>query len=151
LKYIKENKMSKQQKSREELYEELSSIDLKVKPKEEWKFPGADQISSTGSLRKNAGKPEFSQLDPRFVEGLMRLMTKGEQKYGKFNWAVGANYSTILDSLMRHYLAICKGEEIDKESGEKHSLHIAANAMFLFTTMNLNNIDLDDRYFKEEE
>ena len=37
---------------------------------------------------------------------------------------------TILDSMMRHQIALMAGEEIDPESGKPHIGHIMANAMF---------------------
>ena len=37
---------------------------------------------------------------------------------------------TILDSMMRHQIALMAGEEIDQESGKPHIGHIMANAMF---------------------
>lgn len=102
--------------------------------------------SPTGSLRKNQGKPEVSQIDPRFIRGLADLMTKSAKKYGKFNWALGQEYHTPYDSLMRHMLSFIEGEDKDPESGVSHLLHAAANCMILYTSQLKNNKDLDTRY-----
>lgn len=108
--------------------------------------------SHTGSKRYNTGKPEMSQLDPQFLLALADLMTQSAKKYGKFNWALGQDYSTPYDSMMRHILAFMSGEDIDKESGHNHLLHVAANAMILWRSHQKGG-ELDDRFegFKDDE
>lgn len=103
-------------------------------------------LSPTGSLRKNNGKPEVSQLDPRFILALADLMTKSAEKYGKYNWALGQEFHTPYDSLMRHILAFWSGENEDKESLRNHLLHAAANCMIMWTSYELNNQSLDTRF-----
>lgn len=107
--------------------------------------------SITGSKRINVGKPEYTQLDPNFITGLAKLMTVSAEKYGKYNWALGQNYTTASDSLMRHLNSFLLGEDYDKESGMSHLLHIAANTMILFTSWSMNNEALDDRFFKKQD
>lgn len=107
--------------------------------------------SATGSLRYNNGKPEMSQLDPRFIMELAKLMTQSEKKYGKYNWALGQKYTTTYDSLNRHMTAFLTGEEIDPESGIHHLIHCASNIMIMWTSWKLDNPELDDRYFKEKK
>jgi hypothetical protein len=102
-------------------------------------------VSPTGSLRKNAGKPEISQLDPEFIMELSDLMTISAKKYGKFNWALGQFFCTVLDSMGRHFFKLLKGEDIDEESGRHHVLHIAANCMILYRSFKGNKELLDDR------
>lgn len=103
-------------------------------------------VSKTGSLRLNSNKPRLSDLDPSFVIGLCEVMAKGAEKYGEYNWAKGQEYRTPLDSMSRHLLYILNGEDVDKESGKLHLLHIAANCMILFNSMNKNDKDLDNRH-----
>ena len=102
--------------------------------------------SPTGSLRFNKGKPEMSQLDPRFIMALADLMTVSAEKYGKFNWALGQQYHTPFDSCMRHLLKFMNGEDTDDESGKDHLLHAAANLMILWTSTKLNKNYLDTRH-----
>lgn len=104
------------------------------------------ETSSTGSLRFNKGKPETSQLDPRFILALADLMTVSAEKYGKFNWALGQQYHTPFDSCMRHLLKFMNGENVDEESGKDHLLHAAANLMILWTSTKLDNEELDTRH-----
>lgn len=110
----------------------------------------------TGSLRKNNGKPEITQLDPRFIRDLAALITKCSQKYKKFNWALGQEYLTPCDSLMRHMLSYLESEDIDPETGYHHALHMAANAMIIYRSHLRNledDVNLDNRFkgFKNEK
>lgn len=101
--------------------------------------------SPTGSFRLNQGKPELSQLDPRFLIALSDLMTKSAKKYGRYNWALGQEYHTPFDSCMRHMLKFMNGENDDDESGMSHLLHAAANIMILWTSVQKNLDHLDTR------
>jgi hypothetical protein len=105
-----------------------------------------EQVSPTGSKRKNAGKSQISQLSPEFINDLAGLMTKVAEsgKYKEFNWAKGQMMRTAYDSCQRHLLDFYAGEDIDQESGQPHLLHAAANIMFLYHTYK-NHPQLDDR------
>jgi hypothetical protein len=105
--------------------------------------------SETGSLRANTGKPEITQLDPRFITHLAHLITVSAVKYEKFNYALGQDYLTPCDSLLRHLMLFMQGEDVDKESGFHHALHIGANAMILYSSILRNadpEVDLDNRF-----
>lgn len=102
-------------------------------------------VSVTGSLRYNEGKPEVSQLDPRFVIELADLMTLSAKKYGKYNWANGQEYHTPYDSCMRHLLKFIAGEDFDDDSGKSHLIHAAANLMILWTSHQKGIKELDTR------
>jgi hypothetical protein len=112
----------------------------------------SDQISPTGSVRKNAGKPEVSNLDPRFIEMMAKLLTDVEKKgvYSKYNWAKGNYFSVPLDCLNRHLLEIQKGNFIDNDTGLPHAVHISINAMF-FDFYRRNFPEMDDLYFKDKK
>lgn len=101
-------------------------------------------ISPTGSLRYNDGKPEVSQLDPKFILDLADLITQSAKKYGKYNYSKGQEFSTPFDSLMRHALKFQMGQDYDNESGKSHLLHMAANIMILYGSF-LRHKKLDDR------
>lgn len=101
-------------------------------------------ISPTGSLRYNEGKPEVSQLDPKFILDLADLITQSAKKYGKYNYAKGQNYSTPFDSCMRHLLEFQQSVDFDNESSKSHILHAAANLMILYGSF-IRHKELDDR------
>jgi hypothetical protein len=88
------------------------------------------------ALRYNEGKPELSQIDLNYLTDCARVLSFGEQKYGRDNWKKGFPMSKLLDSLLRHVSALQRGEFIDEESGIDHIGHIQANAMFLSNPKN---------------
>lgn len=106
--------------------------------------------SPNGSKRYNEGKPEFHHLSPEFLMEMMDLMTKSADKYGDLNWALGQKLTTPLNSMMRHYLYFSMCKDTDKESGKSHLLHIAANAMIAWYSLE-NYPELDDRFLKRLE
>ena len=97
--------------------------------------------------RYNKGKLLASAIDPHFEEEVLKVLTFGAEKYGRNNWLVGLPFSELLDSVMRHLLAIRKGEDRDAESGCLHSAHIACNMMFLtrYTMFKNQYSQFDDR------
>jgi hypothetical protein len=102
--------------------------------------------SPTGSLRFNSNKPEIGQLDPRFILDLADLITKSAKKYGKFNYALGQEFHTPYDSLLRHAMKFWSGEDLDDESKLHHVLHMAANCMILYSSILSGNVQLDTRF-----
>jgi hypothetical protein len=88
------------------------------------------------SLRYNEGKPQWSLVDFKSLEPMVRVMEYGAQKYtteqgsGRDNWKKGLDLTQILESMSRHLFALMSGEIIDPESGQEHIGHIMANAMF---------------------
>lgn len=110
----------------------------------------SDQKSPTGSLRKNGGKPQMSNISPQFILDLAALMTKATEKYPVFNWAKGNYMSVPYDSCMRHLLAFNSGENNDPETGLGHLAHAAANIMFMHYYLQ-NFPEMDDRFFKKNQ
>lgn len=110
---------------------------------------GKAEVTSTGSLRYNNGKPQMHHIPPKFLIELADLMTRSADKYGRWNFANGQPYTMPYDSMMRHITSFMNGEDLDNESGKSHLLHIAANAMIMWTTQEYRvkeNPELDDRF-----
>ena len=83
------------------------------------------------ALRYNSGKPDWTLLDYPSLLPLVKVMEQGAQKYSRDNWKLpNDNKLEPLQSAMRHLIALIGGEEIDQESGERHTGHIIANCMF---------------------
>lgn len=101
------------------------------------------------SARYNQGKPQTNEIDPNFILGIAKVLTKSREKYERANWTRETKWSTPYDSCMRHIIAFQSGEDIDKESGQHHLLHAATNLMFLFYYTQ-NQPQNDDRVFKKE-
>lgn len=94
-----------------------------------------DQISkSTKALRFNSGKLRYDLLEPYAIQELVRVFTKGAEKYDDWNWLKGGmKTSTMLASLKRHIAAFEMGEDIDSETGVHHMAHAAWNALGIVT------------------
>ena len=67
--------------------------------------------TNTGTgLRYNIGKLRYDLVHPFAHEQMVRVLTKGAQKYDERNWEGGMPWSTIIASLERHLAAIKAGE-----------------------------------------
>jgi hypothetical protein len=82
------------------------------------------------ALRYNQGKLEWSLVDFKSLEGMVRVLEMGAKKYDRHNWKKGMPVTQVSESLMRHLFAFLNGEDYDKESGLHHMSHVMCNAMF---------------------
>lgn len=108
------------------------------------------ESSGSKALRYNEGKPKWSLVDFKSLEPMVRVLEYGVDKYtirdedgnitrdGRDQWKEGHDLQEILDSAMRHLIAIIDGEEFDHESGLDHMGHLMCNAMFYI--YNKNNL-----------
>lgn len=99
-------------------------------------------------MRYNQDKLQWSLVDFKSFEPMVRVLEFGAKKYAAHNWKKGLKVTQTMESLYRHLFALQSGEDIDPESGLPHIGHIQCNVMFL-AHMLLNRPDMDDRY-KEE-
>lgn len=85
-------------------------------------------------LRKNEGKLRYDLLDAYAIQELVRVFSKGAEKYEPNNWLNGGmDYSKMLASLKRHIAAFELGEDIDPETGCQHMAQAAWNALGIVT------------------
>lgn len=94
--------------------------------------------------RFNAGKLQWSMVDFKSLEDMVRVLEFGAKKYSRNNWKKGLKTTEIVDSMLRHIYAYLDGEDVDPESGINHTGHIMCNAMFL-SHMHLFRKDMDTR------
>lgn len=73
--------------------------------------------------RLNEGKLRFDLVHPYAHEQMVRVLTKGAEKYAPRNWERGMAWSNVIASLKRHLQAIESGEDFDTETGELHAAH----------------------------
>lgn len=87
-------------------------------------------VQSEVALRYNEGKLDWTLLDFESVTPLVEVMTYGATKYDRDNWKLKCkDPRQHLQSAMRHLISIIQGQEIDDESGKRHSGHVMANMM----------------------
>lgn len=84
-----------------------------------------------GGLRFNTGKLRYDLQHTTATEGLVKVLTKGAEKYSERNWERGMKWSNVISSLKRHLAAFEAGEDYDPETGELHIDHLQCNAHFL--------------------
>lgn len=89
------------------------------------------EVNKHKGLRFNNGKLRYDLIHPIAQEGLVKVLTKGSEKYSPRNWEAGMSWSTVIASLKRHLAAVEKGEDYDPETGLLHVDHIQCNAHFL--------------------
>jgi hypothetical protein len=101
-------------------------------------------------MRFNDGKRQWGLMDfeavhpyvclfPNFwrgvnltaLEEMVKVLEFGAKKYAPNKWKKGLTISSINNSLVRHVLALYKGERFDKESNVSHYGHILCNLMFM--------------------
>lgn len=82
-------------------------------------------------LRFNEGKLRYDLLHPIAQQGIVKVLTKGAEKYEPHNWEKGMEWSKVIASMKRHIAAFERGEDYDPETGELHVDHIQCNAHFL--------------------
>jgi len=100
---------------------------------------------SVQALRYNDGKLQWSLVDFKSLEGLVKVLEMGARKYDKHNWKKGMPITQVSESLMRHLFAFLNGEDTDPESGLSHISHVMCNAMFIEYIMR-EKPQFDDRY-----
>jgi hypothetical protein len=91
----------------------------------------SDVVNKEEGLRYNQGKLRYDLLEPFAIQELVRVFTKGAEKYAPHNWLKGMDWSKIVASLKRHIAAFEQGEDLDVETGCFHMAHAAWNALAL--------------------
>ncbi len=84
-------------------------------------------------------------LDSEFLEEVGKVLGFGARKYAADNWRGGISHRRLISAAYRHLGAISRGEDVDPESGLKHTGHLGCCVMFLDWMQN-HRPDLDDRW-----
>lgn len=94
--------------------------------------------------RFNKDKLQWSLVDFKSFEEMVRVLEFGAQKYAPNNWKKGLPVNQICESTLRHLFAFMNGEDVDEESKLNHIAHAQCNLMFL-QWMLANKPELDNR------
>lgn len=93
-----------------------------------------DALRHTGTFQMGGDpqslKTAMNSLGNDFDEAA-RVFEYGKHKYAAWNWAKGQSWSIPIACIGRHALKIFNGEEVDQESGFKHTGHIMCNLIML--------------------
>ncbi len=83
--------------------------------------------------QKGQKAAQLGALDPEALLTVARIAGFGAQKYDRFNFVRGYDWSLSFDALQRHLMQWAAGEDIDDESGESHLGHAAWHCLALLT------------------
>lgn len=87
-------------------------------------------------------------IAPEMIEAIAEVMGIAAEsgKYPERSWETDPKYTYMkhIASILRHTLAVMKGEDID-DDGLLHADHIATRGGMLATMQRRKRIDLDDR------
>jgi hypothetical protein len=100
-------------------------------------------VSETGGA-KGQKLAQLGGVDPLALIELARVAGHGAEKYDRYNYLRGYDWSLSFDAMMRHALAFWGGEDIDPESGEIHMAHAAWHGLALVSFL-IRDIGIDNR------
>lgn len=103
-------------------------------------------MQSNVGMKLDSDKVRMDLLDAKALEGLASVLTFGAKKYAAHNWRNGIANSRLIAALLRHLMAIQRGEYTDPESGLPHIDHVGCCWMFLSNNLKERE-DLDDSPF----
>lgn len=92
-------------------------------------IPKINELLNKQGSRFNNGKLRYDLLEPFAIEQLVRVFTKGADKYAPNNWLRGLPWMDVVASLERHIAEFKKGDDFDSETGLLHMAHAAWNAL----------------------
>lgn len=88
--------------------------------------------TSPAGRKFDSAKPDPTLLPPRALLSVVRVLTKGAEKYDRDNWQIVPGARTrYLAAALRHTLAYLGGEKIDPELCENHLACAACSLLFL--------------------
>lgn len=85
-----------------------------------------------GGLRFSKGKPRYDLFPPDAYEEIVRVYTRGAEKYAENNWLRGMKWGECLRALKSHLTKWEKGATFDDELTDcRHLAMVAWNAIAL--------------------
>src|SRR5574343_1602352 len=95
--------------------------------------------------QKGAKLAQHSLIPPEVLHELAELFGQGAEKYDKWNWRKGYDWSLSYDALHRHLNLFWSGVDYDEETKSKHIVNAMWHCCVLACFMD-EHPDKDDRY-----
>jgi hypothetical protein len=121
----------------------LAAIDAAILERQ-YRPGGEVRVTSATGGQKGQKDMRLGGADPWAMDELARIYGFGEQKYDRFNYLKGYDWSLSIDALKRHLSAFERREDRDEESGLLHTAHVAWHGLAL-TSFVLREVGTDDR------
>ena len=102
-------------------------------------------IKETIKPTKQSEGKLFYEIDWEFIEGMAKRMALNKQngKYDVFGWRDnGVDISEMNQALVRHLIAILKGELQDDEQEYSHYYALACNSMLIVNSLKFKKNDV---------
>jgi hypothetical protein len=87
---------------------------------------------------------QLGAVDPSSIMEIAKVAGYGTEKYDRYNFLKGYDWSLSFDALCRHIFAFWSGEDIDPESGFPHMAHAGWHCLALLAFMR-RHPEMDDR------
>lgn len=104
-------------------------------------------VSATGG-EKGRKLCAVGSIDPAALMALGEVSGFGAQKYARYNYLKGYDWSLSFDAMMRHALLFWSGQDYDEESGKLHILHAAWHCLAMASFV-MRELGTDDRFVQE--
>jgi hypothetical protein len=92
-------------------------------------FDGDDGYKPEGK-KYDQGKPDYSLVPYASLDEVVKVLTHGANKYGRFNWEL-VEAHRYEAATMRHFSAYMQGEKLDPESDIHHLAHAITSLLFM--------------------
>lgn len=101
--------------------------------------------TETGGTKHDQGKPDLSLLSKAGKDGIARAFMFGQNKYGRYNYLQGMDWSRLIAAADRHISAFNDGQDFDEDSKLNHLYHAGACIMMLIEFYD-KQLGTDNRY-----
>ena len=102
------------------------------------------RVTSETGGQKGKKRAQLGALDPRALRVVAEVAGYGTEKYARYNYLKGYDWSLSFDALERHLLAFWAGEDNDPESGLPHLGHAAWHCLAMLAFQQ-RGVGTDDR------
>ncbi len=96
------------------------------------------------ALKLDSDKVPLELLPFESLIEVGKVLAFGAQKYGRYNWRQGMEWTRLVGGILRHLFAWMQGEDRDPESGLSHLAHAGCGILFLLA-YEIKSIGTDDR------
>lgn len=113
-------------------------------------FKSHRENKKTKGTKYDGGKPDLSILSNVALNEIAKAFQFGANKYGRYNYLGGFEWTRLISACLRHVYAFAWGEENDSESGIHHMAHAGACVIMILDHV-LRGLGTDNRYKRDKK